>query len=235
MLISSRLSDLGGLLRASEGAGRIEGKGVESVRSKVANLAELDWIWEGREEKRITHETFVRAVVESFRETYGIDEEPVAVEEDEDTMGIEHIRDGMAELKVGTFIILHASCTFAYRFGTELGLGFRPDARVHLSSPPDIPMGRSGRPYTLHKLRSWLNKICQVVEIHSKGGIILSCKFKGEHAEALQAVAQVLKGRRYAFVGEEVDGEVLSESGLDDMAREKMREVWRWLAKEMDS
>lgn len=99
MLISTGLADLGGLLRASDGASSIVGKGVESVRSKVGNLAEMDWVWDKAGKERITHDSFIEAVVKSFQEGYDVEEMPTVVEEDEETMS-RHIRDGIAELKV---------------------------------------------------------------------------------------------------------------------------------------
>lgn len=100
MLISSSLSSLGGLLRAGDGAGNIVGKGVESVRSKVGNLAEMDWIWSGEKGKaRIDHEIFTEAVVKSFKETYDVRGEPRVMER-EQAMDIAFVQDGIEDLKV---------------------------------------------------------------------------------------------------------------------------------------
>ncbi|PCH40972.1 Lipoyltransferase and lipoate-protein ligase [Wolfiporia cocos MD-104 SS10] len=92
MLLSTRLDLLGDLLRANKTTRQdtIHTKGVESVRSPVRNLQQFN--------PSIVHDEFVSAVVNAFREEYGVDEPICTVEEDEGTTGIEYIRTGMAEL-----------------------------------------------------------------------------------------------------------------------------------------
>jgi len=90
MLISTRLDTLGGLLHSDKDNMRT--RGVASVRSPVCNLQQFSPI--------ISHDTFSDAVVRAFREEFNIDQEsqPYIAEQDEETMSIEYIRKGMAEL-----------------------------------------------------------------------------------------------------------------------------------------
>ncbi|KAH8118734.1 Lipoyltransferase and lipoate-protein ligase [Phellopilus nigrolimitatus] len=89
MLISTKLNTLGKLLHTTKET--MITKGVASVRSPVQNLQRFN--------SEVTHECFVKAVIQSFREKYNIDEEPKYVEEEEDSLGVQAIRDGMEELK----------------------------------------------------------------------------------------------------------------------------------------
>ncbi|KAI5117389.1 hypothetical protein M0805_009077 [Coniferiporia weirii] len=66
-------------------------KGVASVRSPVQNLQQFN--------PEVTHEDFVDAVIRSFRDEYGIREEAEVVEEDEVSLAVPAIRNGMVELK----------------------------------------------------------------------------------------------------------------------------------------
>lgn len=85
-------------------------KGVASVRSPVCNLQQFG--------SQISHDAFSNAVIDAFREEYGVDQEvcvhqtissliicskvwqPFHVEENEETRRVDYIRDGMAELPV---------------------------------------------------------------------------------------------------------------------------------------
>jgi len=87
-------------------------RGVASVRSPVKNLQEFS--------PAVTHENFVRAMVQAFRQEYHI-EEPVRLcrkvvsscsslplllaqvqyVQAEDAINVPYIRDGMAEMPVG--------------------------------------------------------------------------------------------------------------------------------------
>ncbi|KAA1466615.1 Lipoyltransferase and lipoate-protein ligase [Dentipellis sp. KUC8613] len=87
MLISSGLSTLGEVLHVSKDA--MITKGVASVRSPVRNLCDF--------QPNITHEAFVDAVVQAFRDEYGISA-PVREVEENESSSIPYIRDGMAEL-----------------------------------------------------------------------------------------------------------------------------------------
>ncbi|KII94603.1 hypothetical protein PLICRDRAFT_33404 [Plicaturopsis crispa FD-325 SS-3] len=88
MLISTQLDTLGDLLRSDKDT--MITKGVASVRSPVCNLRRFS--------ATVNHDAFTKAVIDAFREEYGIHEQTCVVSENEDTKGIEYIRAGMAEL-----------------------------------------------------------------------------------------------------------------------------------------
>ncbi|KIM35162.1 hypothetical protein M413DRAFT_368643 [Hebeloma cylindrosporum] len=88
MLISTKLNDLGELLRPQES--NIVTKGVSSVRSPVSNLQLSN--------PSTTHETFTSAVVDAFRKEYRVHSGICMVEDTEDIKNMEYIRNGMAEL-----------------------------------------------------------------------------------------------------------------------------------------
>ncbi|EKM59482.1 uncharacterized protein PHACADRAFT_137307 [Phanerochaete carnosa HHB-10118-sp] len=88
MLISTRLSTLGDVLRVNKPT--LETKGVASVRSPVRNLQQYN--------SEVTHEGFVQAIIDAFREHYSIQEEACVIEETEEAKAISYTRDGMAEL-----------------------------------------------------------------------------------------------------------------------------------------
>ncbi|KAI0254864.1 hypothetical protein BJV78DRAFT_1273894 [Lactifluus subvellereus] len=87
MLISSQLGTLGDVLHVSKET--MVTRGVASVRSPVKNLQEFN--------PTVSHDKFVRAMVQSFREEYHV-EEPVRYVEASEAAGVAYIRDGMAEL-----------------------------------------------------------------------------------------------------------------------------------------
>ncbi|TFY54332.1 hypothetical protein EVG20_g9745 [Dentipellis fragilis] len=79
---------------AGRGAACLKGdsmitKGVASVRSPVRNLCDF--------QPNITHEAFVDAVVQAFREEYGISA-PVREVEGDESLSVPYIQHGMAEL-----------------------------------------------------------------------------------------------------------------------------------------
>ncbi|KAF7789355.1 hypothetical protein EIP86_000299 [Pleurotus ostreatoroseus] len=84
MLISTKLDSLGNLLRTNKET--MHTKGIASVRSPVRNLQQYD--------DSVTHEKFVEAVIDSFRQEYSVYE----VEENEEAKTIEYIHHGMDEL-----------------------------------------------------------------------------------------------------------------------------------------
>ncbi|KAI0774574.1 Lipoyltransferase and lipoate-protein ligase [Fomes fomentarius] len=88
MLISTRLDTLGELLRS--GKDTMETRGVASVRSPVCNLRQHD--------ANVRHEEFVEAVVDAFRQEYGVREEVHTIRS-EDMRNVDYIRRGMNELK----------------------------------------------------------------------------------------------------------------------------------------
>jgi len=87
MLISSQLNTLGDVLHVSKES--MITRGVASVRSPVKNLQEFN--------PSVTHDDFVGAVVQAFREEYLI-EEPVRYVQAEDATDIPYVQDSMAEL-----------------------------------------------------------------------------------------------------------------------------------------
>ncbi|KAF9226770.1 Lipoyltransferase and lipoate-protein ligase [Gyrodon lividus] len=89
MLISTRLGTLGDLLRTNKPT--MNTKGVASVRSPVRNLVQSS--------TTATHQAFVETMVRSFREEYGIDEEPCFVDEAPEYVEDEYFRVGMTELQ----------------------------------------------------------------------------------------------------------------------------------------
>ncbi|KAN0132546.1 Lipoyltransferase and lipoate-protein ligase [Lactarius tabidus] len=87
MLISSQLGTLGDVLHVSKDS--MVTRGVASVRSPVKNLREFS--------PTITHNTFVEAMVQAFREEYHV-KEPVQYVQASDAADSPYIRNGIAEL-----------------------------------------------------------------------------------------------------------------------------------------
>ena len=86
-------------------------RGVASVRSPVRNLC-----WFNPE---VSHGAFVEAVVQVFREEYGVIDEVKEVDESEDLLDIPYIREGMAELTVRGMTAMPALHELMqYRLGT---------------------------------------------------------------------------------------------------------------------
>ncbi|KAI9574432.1 hypothetical protein HD554DRAFT_35481 [Boletus coccyginus] len=139
MLISTRLDTLGDLLRTDKET--MHTKGVASVRSPVRNLVQSS--------ASATHEAFVDAVIQSFREEYAIDEEPYFVHETSPYLEDEYFKAGMSELQSwdwaygqtpefeyiisNTFQWGQLACTIHSRHGVILSSSFSvsPDAPVH--------------------------------------------------------------------------------------------------------
>lgn len=63
--------------------------------------------------------------------------------------------------------------------------------------------------------------------------MIISCSLKGAGADNFQELADAMKDRRYAYVREDADEDLLA--GKDEKSVRRMKEVWAWLAREMDS
>ncbi|KAI0068630.1 Lipoyltransferase and lipoate-protein ligase [Artomyces pyxidatus] len=89
MLISTQLDTLGDVLHVSKDS--MVTRGVASVRSPVRNLQEF--------QPKFTHDAFVEAVIDAFREEYGVDGPIHDVFADAESMNIPYIRDGMDELR----------------------------------------------------------------------------------------------------------------------------------------
>ncbi|KAG5641031.1 hypothetical protein DXG03_006355 [Asterophora parasitica] len=88
MLLSSRLDTLGDLLRPTKDS--MITRGVASVRSPVCNLQQYS--------REITHDTFTNAVVDSFRQEYGVTSSAQYIDETDELKNVEYIRNGMLEL-----------------------------------------------------------------------------------------------------------------------------------------
>ncbi|EKM79994.1 hypothetical protein AGABI1DRAFT_72757 [Agaricus bisporus var. burnettii JB137-S8] len=88
MLISTRLADLGDILRTNKET--MISKGVASVRSPVCNLRQFN--------THVDHLSFSNAVVNEFRREYGIDEKIVEISESEEWLSLPYIKQGMSEL-----------------------------------------------------------------------------------------------------------------------------------------
>ncbi|KAI0355388.1 Lipoyltransferase and lipoate-protein ligase [Trametes cingulata] len=149
MLISTQLNTLGELLRSNKDT--METRGVASVRSPVCNLQQYH--------VDVSHEKFVQAVVDAFRQEYRVDEEIHTVRDTDGTQEIEYIHNGMNVLKTWDWafgqtpeftykiqksfdwgaldailrskhgIIL--SCTFTYPEGTDSALRARLEELAH--------------------------------------------------------------------------------------------------------
>ncbi|KAF9067651.1 hypothetical protein BDP27DRAFT_1393001 [Rhodocollybia butyracea] len=87
MLISTELNTLGDLLHTTKDA--MQTRGVASVRSPVRNLQHFN--------PSVTHESFVDAVVQAFREEYQCEDDVQSVNEEE-YQDLEYIQTGMSEL-----------------------------------------------------------------------------------------------------------------------------------------
>lgn len=180
MLISSQLSTLGETLRVSKES--MITRGVASVRSPVKNLQEFS--------PAVTHDDFVRAMVQAFRQEYHV-EEPVQYVQAEDAIDTPYIRDGMVEM---------------------------PEWDWAFGQTPEFT-------YSITRAFEWGNV---TANIHSKRGVILSCKFTVDDTsdwELLDELGCRLEGQRYGFL----DG----ATGSDGCR--KTEEVRQWLIEKMGS
>ncbi|KAH9899541.1 Lipoyltransferase and lipoate-protein ligase [Cubamyces lactineus] len=139
MLISTRLDTLGQLLRS--GKDTMETRGVASVRSPVCNLQQYH--------AGVSHEKFLEAVIDAYRQEYDIYEEPQIVHDADGHRSIPYIREGMEVLKTwdwafgqtpeftykvekrfawGTMHGIILSCAFNYPEGTDGALREKLDS-----------------------------------------------------------------------------------------------------------
>jgi len=89
MLISTRLDTLGDLLKTNKDT--MVSRGVASVPSPVCNLQHFS--------STVTHEAFTNAVIQAFRDEYGVQEEAYFIESDSDDLEKnEYIQRGISEL-----------------------------------------------------------------------------------------------------------------------------------------
>ncbi|KAF8450260.1 hypothetical protein L210DRAFT_2377354 [Boletus edulis BED1] len=150
MLISTQLDTLGDLLRTNKET--MHTKGVASVRSPVRNLLQSS--------ASATHEGFVDAVIESFRQEYAIDEQPCFVHETSQYLEDEYFKAGMSELRSwdwvygqtpefeyvisNTFHWGELTCTIHSRHGIILSCSFSFSPDVHLCPATRAGLGRLG-------------------------------------------------------------------------------------------
>ncbi|KAH0840156.1 hypothetical protein J3R83DRAFT_1139 [Lanmaoa asiatica] len=141
MLISTRLDTLGDLLRTNKETMRT--KGVASVRSPVRNLVQSS--------ASVTHEAFVDAVIQSFREEYAIDEEPCFVHETSQYLEDEYFNVGMSELQASP--PSRAWCCSLMR-SFRAGIG-------RMAKPPSLNMSSTTRSSGDSCTRSELDRLSQ--------------------------------------------------------------------------
>ncbi|KAH9077017.1 Lipoyltransferase and lipoate-protein ligase [Lactarius deliciosus] len=118
MLISSQLGTLGDVLHVSKDS--MVTRGVASVRSPVKNLREFS--------PTVTHDTFVRAMVQAFREEYHV-KEPVQYVQASDTTDSPYIQNGIAELYDWSWAFGQTP-EFTYSISRAFGWG-SVTARIH--------------------------------------------------------------------------------------------------------
>ncbi|KIM54037.1 hypothetical protein SCLCIDRAFT_1222336 [Scleroderma citrinum Foug A] len=193
MLISTRLDILGDLLRVDKPT--MHTKGVASVRSPVCNLVGSN--------PGLMHEAFVEAVIRSFREEYGVDDEPCIVDETPEYIGDEYFKAGMAELPSWDWAYGQTP-EFEYAIERNFGWG---DVIATIRSRHGIILSCT---FTLSRSPSTMSSLQAV----------------------LDELGRRLEGKRYGFVSD-AEVFVQSECALTHAAKSEMGELWRWLKLEM--
>ncbi|KAH8988538.1 Lipoyltransferase and lipoate-protein ligase [Lactarius akahatsu] len=117
MLISSQLGTLGDALHVSKDS--MVTRGVASVRSPVKNLREFS--------PTVTHDTFVKAMVQTFREEYHV-KEPVQYVQASDTTDSPYIQNGIAELHDWSWAF---GQTPEFTYSISRAFGWGSTARIH--------------------------------------------------------------------------------------------------------
>ncbi|KAH9179535.1 Lipoyltransferase and lipoate-protein ligase [Lactarius sanguifluus] len=117
MLISSQLGTLGDVLHVSKDS--MVTRGVASVRSPVRNLREFS--------PTVTHDTFVKAMVQAFREEYHV-KEPVQYVQASDTTDSPYIQNGIAELHDWGWAF---GQTPEFTYSISRAFGWGSTARIH--------------------------------------------------------------------------------------------------------
>ncbi|KAL4069865.1 hypothetical protein V8B97DRAFT_2024506 [Scleroderma yunnanense] len=189
MLISTRLDMLGDLLRVDKV------QCVASVRSPVCNLVGTN--------PYLTHEAFVKAVIRSFREEYGVDDEPCIVDKMPEYTGDEYFQIGMGELCSWDWAYRQTP-EFEYTLERKFGWG---DVISTIRSKHGIILSCS---FALSPASSMSSNIQMV----------------------LSELGKWLEGKRYGFVLD-VEVFVPSECALAEAAKSEVSDVWRWLKLEM--
>ncbi|KAH7888238.1 hypothetical protein F5I97DRAFT_1806149 [Phlebopus sp. FC_14] len=197
MLISTRLDTLGDLLRTDKPT--MQTKGVASVWSPVCNLAQCD--------TDVTHRSFIDAVVRSFRQEYGIDQEvrPCLVDETSEYLEDEYFKFGIAEL---------ASWDWAY--GQTPEFEYVLHRRFHWGEVTSTIRSKHGR---------ILSCTFAFPDEHAITPRAISL---------VKALSRSLEGKKYGFIE---DGEVIGSienSGRHEDTQVR-HEVLEWLKSEMNS
>ncbi|KAI9467171.1 Lipoyltransferase and lipoate-protein ligase [Lactarius psammicola] len=144
-------------------------RGVASVRSPVKNLREFS--------PTVTHDTFVKAMVQAFREEYHV-KEPVQYVQASDATDSPYIQNGITELHVKTL-------SPRYEFEQDWNWAF--------GQTPEFT-------YSISRTFGWGNV---TAKIHSKHGVILSCSLTAEDmsdAMKLEKLGHELEGQKYGFL-----------------------------------
>lgn len=107
----------------------------------------------------------------------------------------------------------------------DMGLGLRPNARIHTHHQPYIPLGRSCKPFLPLPCPSLpIVTLPQAAEIRAKHGVILDCSIKAvtstSHGAVLEAFGQSFYiGKRYGFVEND-------EGAVDEVGEIADVKVW---------
>ncbi|KAJ1960610.1 hypothetical protein GGI12_003709, partial [Dipsacomyces acuminosporus] len=157
MLIDADLSRLRGCLDSK--SKHIEAKGVDSVRSKVANLRDYSW--------SIDHSTFCNAVMRKFRSAFGdLDEENVTVWGEDDAEVVALVQKERARIQTWEWLygqtpeFVHRLPRFSFSWAAVTGKIISRHGyitSVELSTGNDMPQPSANT----HKM---LSDACQLLK-----------------------------------------------------------------------
>jgi len=255
MLISTQLDTLGDLIRVNKvrdahmlfvihsDCGIQESmitKGVASVRSPVCNLQQS--------QPEASHERFTQSVIEAFSKAYGIKEQ-VALESLWSLLElmltvscyslvslVQMWRNitpyRIFRMGLQSFPCVPQRCSELFRadrFASDMGMGLRPNAGVHLYNRPILQLGTCCKNLTLSysKRNQLTDTRTKEVEIRAKHGIVLDCNMRlqdsglGEDTVAeMHTLAKSLEGKRYSFV---------DTADVSEVSHQATRDVRDWL------
>lgn len=116
----------------------------------------------------------------------------------------------------------------------DLGLGFRPNPRVHIQDRMRILLGTCGKcSRSCPRSASPVSWALQSAVIQAKHGIIQSCSLTFSDSaedtlkERLAELSKRLQGQRYGFVDNSITLLAAEDEGVAI--------VWEWLQEKMDS